>query len=98
MWVSGGRIYYALKVTDPNPVYAFFNWSGKLTIHYYATGSKKARTVSYSVGGIGRYQAWWQYSHSYTRGRHGYAVLSGNIDGFLGKIKFPHLLNGMIKK
>lgn len=89
VWVSGGKIYYALKITDPNPIFAVYKWSGTLTIHYYASGSKKARTVNYPVGGMGRANIWWEYSHSYTRGRHGYAVLSGTIDGFLGKIKFP---------
>ena len=41
MWVSGGRIYYALKVTDPNTIFLTYNWSGKLTMRYYASGSKK---------------------------------------------------------
>ena len=41
VWVSGGRIYYALKVTDPNTIFLTYNWSGKLTMHYYASGSKK---------------------------------------------------------
>ena len=41
VWFSGGRIYYALKVTDPNTIFLTYNWSGKLTMHYYASGSKK---------------------------------------------------------
>ena len=41
VWVFGGRIYYALKVTDPNTIFLTYNWSGKLTMHYYASGSKK---------------------------------------------------------
>lgn len=56
VWVSGGRIYYALKETDLKPVFLVYNWSGELTMHYYASGSKKARTVSYSACGIGRCQ------------------------------------------
>ena len=56
MWASGGSIYYALKATDPNPVFLVYNWSGELTMHYYASGSKKARTVSYSARGICRCQ------------------------------------------
>ena len=56
MWTSGGSIYYALKVTDRNTVFAVFKLFGKLTMHYYAGGNKKARTVSYRVGGIGRCQ------------------------------------------
>ena len=56
MWVTSGSIYYALKATDLKPVFLVYNWSGELTMHYYASGSKKARTVSYSARGIGRCQ------------------------------------------
>ena len=56
MWVTSGSIYYALKATDLKPEFLVYNWSGELTMHYYASGSKKARTVSYSARGIGRCQ------------------------------------------
>lgn len=87
VWVSGGEIWYALKVT--NKLFPVFHWDGTLKIHYYASSTKKARSVSYPVGGNGVYGKWWEDSKRYARGRHGYAELSGTIDGFVGYIEFP---------
>ena len=41
MWVTSGSIYYALKATDSNTIFLTYNWCGKLTMRYYASGSKK---------------------------------------------------------
>lgn len=87
VWVSGGEIWYALKVT--NKLFPVFHWDGTLKIHYYASSTKKARSVSYHISGNGIYGKWWESSKRYARGRHGYAELSGTIDGFVGYIEFP---------
>ncbi|BDR61163.1 hypothetical protein [Lactobacillus xylocopicola] len=83
VWVSGGRIWFSLKVT--NIIVSVYVWNGTLKFHYYATGSKKTGHKKISWWN----RVYWTDSRSYVRNRHGYAVLFGKINGNMGKIKFP---------